>query len=510
MVADQAGQSAVTISGSESCSAARPRLVDHLDPRLVNFVTIIGFGVPIVGYFWLILHYGVNVPYQDGWSDVTVIQQCYSHPFGCGALWTQHNEDRLLFPNVIVIILAHTTRFNIRVEEFLSGMMLVAATFLLIYAHKRRSPGVPWLYYCPVVILACSIVQYGATLWGFQMAWYLVLLALACVVVLLDRDKLTVVVLALAIAAGVIGSFSSLQGLLLWPVGVVLLLYRGRSRSMVATWLVAGCVTAAVYLYHLNIKAGSELPSSLTHHSVFPVYFSIFAVGDVLGVPIKPGGSSAGIFLFGLFIVVVALATLGLCGLRQDKTGAGPVGAALICFGLLFSGLVALGRHGLGYWGASSSGYTIYDVWILIGVYMVVLDRMHQTARRRADPPRRTFEGLLNVEGRNAYRYAMWIVLGVMALQPIVGIANGLDGARTIHAAELKSVATAQRINTASDLQVLENLSFYQSPSLTRKQVRIAEALHLTLFADSDGSLGHSGAIGFTEAPDPESGSPEQ
>ena len=61
--------------------------------------------------------------------------------------------------------------------------MLVAATFLLIHAHKRRSPAVPWLYYCPVVILACSVVQYGATLWGFQMAWYLVLLALALVVV---------------------------------------------------------------------------------------------------------------------------------------------------------------------------------------------------------------------------------------------------------------------------------------------------------------------------------------
>ena len=36
MVADQTGQSAVTISGSGSCSAARPRFVDHLDPRLVN------------------------------------------------------------------------------------------------------------------------------------------------------------------------------------------------------------------------------------------------------------------------------------------------------------------------------------------------------------------------------------------------------------------------------------------------------------------------------------------
>jgi hypothetical protein len=460
-----------------------------MNPKLVNLVTIIGFGLPIVGYFCFILRYGVNIPYQDGWSDITVIHQCYSHSFSCGTLWTQHNENRILFPNLVVIALAHTTHFNIRVEEFLSGMMLVGAMFLFIYAHKRRSPAVPWLYYCPVAVLACSVVQYGATLWGFQMAWYLVLLALAVVVVCIDRDEITVLTLALAIGAGVIGSFSSLQGLLVWPVGMVLLFYRRRARPVVAAWIVAGCATTALYLYHLNIKA-TVLPSSLTHHSVFPIYFSIFAIGDVVGVPIKPGGSNAEIFLFGLVIVVMALATLGLCGLRPDKTSASPVGAALICFGLLFSILVALGRHGLGYWGASSSGYTIYDVWVLIGMYMVLLDRKLQPTHCGAGPPKRSLERSLEMEGRDTYRYAIWIVLGFMALQPIVGIGNGLDGARSIHAAELKSVSTAQNINTASDIEVLENLNFYQPPAFTRMQVRIAETLHLTVFAGNGRDIG--------------------
>ena len=461
----------------------RPRLVDHLDPRLVNLFTVIGFGVPILGYFLLIFHYGVNVPYQDGWSDITVIHQCYSHPLSCGTIWTQHNEDRLLFPNLVVIVLAHTSHYNVRVEELLSGTMLVAATFLLIHAHKRRSPGIPWLYYCPVAILACSVVQYAATLWGFQMAWYLVLLALAVVVVLIDRDELTVLTLTLAIGAGVVGSFSSVQGLLVWPVGMVLILYRGRPRPIVAAWVVAACATTALYLYHLNIKAGSDLPSSLTHHSIFPAYFSIFAIGDVLGVPIKPGGSNAGILLFGLVIVVVALATLGLCGLRRDKTTASPVGAALICFGLSFSILVALGRHGLGYWGASSSGYTIYNVWILIGVYMVLLDRKFRVKRREVDPSTKSFERILVGERRNTYRYGIWLVLFFMALQPIIGVGNALEGARTIHAAELKTVSTARNINRASGLEILDNVNFYQSPSLTTMQVRIAMDLHLSLFA---------------------------
>ena len=164
-----------------------------------------------------------------------MIHQCYSHLFTCGTLWTQHNENRILVPNIVVVLLAHTTHFNIRGEEFLSGLMLIAATFLLIHAHKRRVLDVPWLYYCPVVILACSLVQYAATLWGFQLAWYLVLLGLAFVVVFLDRNELSAFTVALAIGAGVIGSFSSLQGLLIWPVGLALILYRRRSLSVIVT-----------------------------------------------------------------------------------------------------------------------------------------------------------------------------------------------------------------------------------------------------------------------------------
>jgi hypothetical protein len=140
--------------------------------------------------------------------------------------------------------------------------------------------------------------------------------------------------------------------------------------------------------------------------------------------------------------VVLALAALKLCGLGSDRTSARPVGATLIWFGLLFSIVVAVGRHGLDYWGASSSGYTIYNVWILIGVYMVLLDRTPRSAQGRAGSGMRLFRGVPDVVRRNTYRYALWVVLAFMALQPIIGIGKGVDGARSIHAAQLRSVAT--------------------------------------------------------------------
>ena len=143
-------------------------------------------------------------------------------------------------------------------------------------------------------------------------------LALALVVVFIDRVEITVLTLAVAIGAAVIGSYSSLQGLLVWPIGMMLILYRGRSRRhpgrLGRRRMYRNDSSLLLPLEHQGRNRICRVPSLTTR---YPTLFSIFAVGDVLGVPIRPGGSNAGIFLFGLVIVVLALATLGLCGLRS-------------------------------------------------------------------------------------------------------------------------------------------------------------------------------------------------
>ncbi len=136
---------------------------------------MLGFGLPVGLCIWLVGHYGVNVVTGDQFDDVTVIRASYTHLFSWGALWSQHNENRIFFPNLVVLLLSRTTRYNIQIEEYVGMVMLFVSTALVILTHRRRSPGTPWLYYCPVAILMLSIVQFGNLLWGFQMAWFLVL-----------------------------------------------------------------------------------------------------------------------------------------------------------------------------------------------------------------------------------------------------------------------------------------------------------------------------------------------
>ena len=144
----------------------------------VKVLTVVGFAIPLGLYIALLAHYQVNAIWTDQWGDVHVLVENNGHFPNWSALWTLHGDNRVFFPNLVVITLAHTVSFNIEVEEFLSALMLFGATALLIWAHKRRSPATPLLFYVPVAFVMLTFAQSQNSLWGFQMAWYLVLLGL--------------------------------------------------------------------------------------------------------------------------------------------------------------------------------------------------------------------------------------------------------------------------------------------------------------------------------------------
>lgn len=483
---------------SRDQATVRRRLVDSLDPRLVNLLTALGFGLPVVLYFWLLHLYSVNVIVSDQLSDLTVIAHSYTHLFDWGPLWAQHNENRILFPNMVVVLLAHTTQFNVQIEEYLGASMLVAAVALLIWAHKRRSPAIPWLYYCPVALLAFSVVQYQNTLWGFQMAWYLVLLALATSVVLIDRLALTWLSLIGAVVAAVIGSFSSLQGLLIWPAGLLLIYHRRRATPFAVTWIIAASFTAVIYFYNFNTSTGSPRHGWDLQHPVAAAKFYVFAVGDILGIPQQYDGPGNNfVLLLGLIILALALLILVAFGIRRDEHGGSAIGVALICVGLIFVGTVAAGRGFFGYYGASQSRYTTYDLLIPIGILLALLGR--PTLRKdlvgsRAQPegglreesPRQRFgDGIFAWVDRVAAHMACWVIAIIVVLQVVFGFHYGIEGARTTYAYDVRAAHVLRNIDRSSNEEVALSLDIFSSVPFIRHQARIAQLHHLSVFANS-------------------------
>ncbi len=454
---------------------------------------MLGFAIPVAGYFWLVGRYSFNVIVGDQFDDLTVIDHTYKHLFDWSALWAQHNENRVFFPNLIVVLLTRTTHFNVQVEEYLSAFMLVGSVALVIWAHKRRSPSTPWLYYCPVVILAFSIVQYDNTLWGFQLAWYLVLLSLAIAMVLLDRFTMTWIVMVGAIATAVVGSFSSLQGLLIWPAGLVLLYHRRRGPMFFVSWVAAAAATTVLYFYNFHFNSSSGILRIDFHHPSGVVRFFIFAIGEIVGFRVDRFDSgNRAVSTLGLVIVLLALAVLVGYGLRRDPIGGSPIGVALICFGLLFAGLIAEGRALYGYAGAGASRYTTIDLLVPIGIYLALLGRPSPfVVKRRVTTdhssglaPRR-LEQFWNAIPAGIDRIgvptARWIIAAVIVIQIPLGVHYGLEGARERYGGEVVVARVLRDFHHASAGDI--DLLYLSKPtSFIRHQVGIAEKYHLSLF----------------------------
>jgi len=129
--------------------------------RILDVVALLIFLATFVAFVWFTHRNAVNVVYDDQFSDINLIRHADSGTLNWSLLWAQHNENRVLFPNLVVLLLAATTHFNIVIEDYLSGLLLVASAGLLILAHKRRSPSIPWIFYCPVALVLVSFISLG-------------------------------------------------------------------------------------------------------------------------------------------------------------------------------------------------------------------------------------------------------------------------------------------------------------------------------------------------------------
>jgi len=476
---------------AEESSSASGRMVDRMAPKLVGALTVIGFGVPVLVYFWAIHTYSVNVILADQLADVSFIHASYTHHLiPWSALWAQHNENRMFFLNSFDVFLAHNFQYDIRVEEYVGGVLLVVGTALLIWAHKRRSPATPWLYYCPVLLLTLSLVQYENTVWGIQSMYYFVFFSLAVALALLDRVMLTWWAVAGAAVAGVVGSYSSFPGIFIWPVGMVLLYHRRRSALVFVAWIAAAAVTLFFYFNGLSLtKASGARVGPLA-----ALKFFLYAVGEIVGHPARtPHHANIAIMGLGLLIVVLAVTSVVVYCVRRDERGGSPIGVALTCFGLLFAASVTYGRDGKGYFNAGASRYTTFDLLILVGTYLTLLQPPRLLVERRTEAMRSEVEGKPKgtraTVGRSAPAVLQAVVVAVVALQVVASLHYGLQGLKAARSHQERAAYVLLHQKMYPTSQVIHavwpaNPKKYNIPHL----VALAEELHLSLFAHARGS----------------------
>jgi hypothetical protein len=108
-------------------------LFKYIKPMLYILVIF----APAVICFLYIMKYGINVIYWDEWLLVPLFAKLYTGHLAFKDLIAQHNEHRILFPRVIMLILGTISHYNTKYEMYFSWLFLCLTSYLLFLIFKK-------------------------------------------------------------------------------------------------------------------------------------------------------------------------------------------------------------------------------------------------------------------------------------------------------------------------------------------------------------------------------------
>ncbi|MBD1814856.1 hypothetical protein NDA07_00450 [Microcoleus vaginatus DQ-U2] len=269
--------------------------------------------IPVLLLIGFVANFSVNVPVDDEWRLASLFEKIAAGNVTFNDFWALHSNHRIVFPKIIIAVLAFASRWNINYQLCLS-IGLAAITFLAMYKLssmqvKNVADDLWHLANILTCILVGSLVQHENWLWGFQLAWFFVNLCfVAAVYALVSNHKLLPNIrISIAAVFCFVASFSLAQGLLSWlaaiPAVVALEGNTAQKRKRAIAWMLLFVATCAVYSidYHPSRKA--SILSLLNKPLVVIDYFL-----SLLGSPIvrSPGISAlVGLVIFASFVFFV-------------------------------------------------------------------------------------------------------------------------------------------------------------------------------------------------------------
>jgi hypothetical protein len=339
-------------------------------------------------YLVFINHFATNSFFGDDWSVVLFVHPALHGQLSIGELWNQYNESRLFLGNIVDVVFGSIDRLNLRAVIFFNAGVYIAsyAGLLVVFGRYlgRRLTPIPIL---SIGVVWFSLADVQNSLWAFQVSWYLTLFFLVLMLLaLFVPTHHRTLWLIVAILAAVGGSLATVQGFLLWPLGLISLLWarpvERRQLQEAAAWIGAMICTAIVYFPGYNFSnngcqpASSCSPSIAFHHPVSAIRYFFALIGNVVpgGLVSYPTVRNAGRFeLVGAVLFAVGVFIIRQSWRHRASHDRIPLPLLLITFSLAFDVTVALGRSGIGPAGAvNNNRYVMANLVLLVGIVIYI------------------------------------------------------------------------------------------------------------------------------------------
>jgi hypothetical protein len=402
--------------------------------------------------------FGVNMIYYDQWNFVPLLEKMYTGTLTFGDLFAQHNEHRIFFPRIIMLALAYVTHYSNIYEMYASWVLSLATFYLLLRRFLCQFKGTKYLLlaFAPVSWLFFNLNQYENILWGWQIQIYLAVLGFVASVFLLERSGKIDVYLALSLVSGIVASFSFINGLLVWPIGLIfIIITKVENRLKIAgVWSATGILALGAYFYQWTKPTNHPSDLYVLGHLDESAEYLLANLGSSIS-PVKYYA-----IVMGIVLSIIVILTLILV-IRSKSVRENAFWIALTIFAVLSSFACMIGRAGFGIDQALSSRYITFTLLGVIGTYAC----LYQLTRK--------------APGNRAYLILYGMMLTLILASVIVGYPTGLIEGNNTMSLRDNCIATAHDYMAAGsgDTGIL-----YPSTDLIKKDMLIMEKYRLNLF----------------------------
>ncbi len=214
---------------------------------------------PIVLFYATSVRYSLNIPWFDDIENIPyfLVNWLKADDFSgkWRALFRPNNEHRVVGARLVVLLQqALAGEINFRVLAFIGNLSVLGIFWLLVKNFRKTESNILWLL--PAALLIFNLQFYAMTFMTIMALQYQLVIFLSFLSFHFLAKNNT---LGFWLAVGVawLDTFSMGNGLMVWPAGVLLLLFQGRWKHL-GLWTVLGAAAIFFYFYGYDFVQGND------------------------------------------------------------------------------------------------------------------------------------------------------------------------------------------------------------------------------------------------------------
>jgi hypothetical protein len=252
--------------------------------------------LPVLWGLIIVSLFGVNIPVWDEWGGIiNFLDSALTHGLKFEDLIAQHNEHRILFPRLLFYFFGLLSKVNIKVYMYISWLLnVIMYITVIIYINNNTDASMKAksiFLHLALGFCLFNLVQSGNIFWGFQLGFFMVAsFSVVCFFFfykwLRDNKHLYCIV---SVTAGIIASFSSAHGLIVFPVMlfILILLLFSKEKDTKKNIMLIALIGVFIYmLYFYNYHKPQYHPDLFGASLVNLLIYFIFNVPGLKPPPL--------------------------------------------------------------------------------------------------------------------------------------------------------------------------------------------------------------------------------